>query len=384
MKKKVSRFIAILALVLAVGAFVWVMQEFFLNGTGEEYQRLRAFYMEDRDSLDVVVIGSSEVKLGYSAPEVYRTTKVTSYPYCFSVNPVPLWTYEMKDIQKRQHPDVLVVEINGAVYQKDKHIHSKGAFYKLADSMPLSPNKIRMASREGDSDLLSCLFPIIRYHGDWTEIGKSDDYKDIMMLDRHGHAILRGTQSPLYQAKIPDKKPYPDDKETAKMNDDAEEALKDFLKDCKSSGIENILFVQFPHLTIYKKSYNRHKRYNRAAEIIADAGYEYVDFSAMKDEIGLDPQTDFYDSEHMNAGGQKKFSDFMGRYIRDKYGLAPSKLSQKQQQQWDESVDYIERYYKFYDEFTRAHADRKYEEVDFNLRESKRVMTMLDDMGPVK
>ena len=74
----------------------------------------------------------------------------------------------------------------------------------------------------------------------------------------------------------------------------------------------------------------------------------------------------------------------MGRYIRDKYGLAPSKLSQKQQQQWDESVDYIERYYKFYDEFTRAHADRKYEEVDFNLRESKRVMTMLDDMGPVK
>ena len=380
MKTFVKRCISILLLIIAIGLTAHELQDIFFNFVGSETQRLKAFYLEDKDSLDMVVMGSSEINLGYSAPLVYKETSLTSYPYCFSINPVPLWKYELTDIERYQSPQVIVVEINGAVYSDDKSIHSKGAFYKLSQCMPLSINKYHLVSDrspQGDS-VISNMFPFVRYHSKWDEVLDNNFYRERLLIKNRGYSVLKGAESPLDNSTITFDAEYPMDNLTETLNSDGEAALRDFLETCKTAKTPNILFIQYPHLMVSDKSYSRHKRYNRAGEIIKEYGFEYIDFSAMANEIGINSEKYFYDSEHMNAYGQKKFSSYLGQYVKEKYDLQPIQLTDKQKKEWAECEDYIDSYYKYYDDFRKKHGDAV-EPGTPNIRESIKYTKLLKD-----
>ena len=102
-----KRVIAIVLLGISVIAAAAFMQMTVANSDNADYRNLKCFYMEEPDSLDVVVLGASEIVNGYSAAEAYRTEGFTSYPFAISVNSVLLWKYELKEIEKRQTQEVL-------------------------------------------------------------------------------------------------------------------------------------------------------------------------------------------------------------------------------------------------------------------------------------
>ena len=125
-----KRIIGIILLVAVLVALFFPLQEYFANRITHNHLRLKGFYLEKPNTLDVVVMGSSEVYYGYFANEAYRNTGVTSYPYAFAHNPVTFWKYELKEILRKQKPKVLVVEVNGAGYgnppkPKSKNIKNK-------------------------------------------------------------------------------------------------------------------------------------------------------------------------------------------------------------------------------------------------------------------
>ncbi|MBR2706530.1 MAG: hypothetical protein IKE74_04730 [Mogibacterium sp.] len=372
-----KRTFGIISLIIAVLGSVLVLEEFVTKRYDLEALLLKGFYEEKKDTIDVVVMGASEITLGYSAPEVYRNFGFTSYPYAFTINPVPLWKYEMRDIERTQHPKVLVVEINGAIYLEDKYIHRKGSFTRLVENMPLSMNKIEMINEMSD-DPVESYFPICKYHDSWSEFPQ-EDVPDILMLRKKGHAVLRGAQSNLYRQKIDHYPYYPSEDEMMDLNPDAEAALRDFIKECKDSSIEHVLFICYPHIMAKEEYYERQMRCNRAGEIIREEGMDYVDFDRMLDEIGLD-ESDFFDDHHMNAPGQRKFSNYLGKYLQEKYDLQPTELSEKDREEWAESVDYIDRFYRYYDEYTKAHADDPYTKPDIKLRDRVRAIKVLDEM----
>ena len=373
----IKRSLGILLLIIAVLGAVKIMEEFVTRRFDLEALPLKAYYEEKKDSIDVVIMGASEITLGYSAPEIYRNFGITSFPYAFTINPVPLWKYEMRDIERTQHPKLLIVEINGAIYLEDKYIHRKGSFTRLAENMPFSMNKLRMIMDKSDNPIES-LFPICKYHANWSEFPQ-DDVADVWMLKEKGHAVLRGAQSNLYRQKIKHYPHYPSEDETMELNPDAEAELRAFIKECKDSSIEHILFICYPHIMAKEEYYERQMRCNRAGEIIREEGMEYVDFDRMLDEIGLS-EADFFDDHHMNAPGQRKFSNYLGNYIKEKYALQPTELSEKDRKEWEESTDYIERFYKYYDEYTKAHADDPYTKPEIKLRDRVKAIKVLDEM----
>lgn len=380
MKTIFKRGILILLLIAAVGITAHELQDIFFNFTGSEPQLLKAFYLEDKDSVDMAVIGSSDIKLGYSAPLVYKETGITSYPYCFSTNPVTLWKYELADIERYQHPSVVVVEINGSVYLEDSHIHSKGCVYKLAQCMPVSMNKyhmVREQSPEGDS-FISNFFPFVRYHGEWSQALSNDYYKERLMIKKRGHCILKGAETPLDVREIEKDGEYPVDDLTADLHPDGEAALREFLEICRSSDIPNILFVQYPQLLVTEKGYERHKRCNRAGEIIREYGFEYIDLNAIEDKTGIDQNSDFYDAGHLNVNGQKKISLYLGNLVKENYGLQPSELTEKQQKNWAETVKYIDNFYRYHEDFRKENGTDVSSSTP-NLRESVKYVKLLKD-----
>lgn len=344
MKKEYLKRIAGIALMLlTVGVYVWFMQSTVADMNQIETRTVRSFYMEDPDSLDVVVIGASEVANGYSAAEAYRHAGFTSFPMAFSINSVVLWKYELKDIERTQHPKVLVVETNGALYEEDKFVFSDYCRSILLEGMPMSLNRIKAAFALSD-DPVERLIPFIKYHYKWPQIRKLENNTNWMLMQQ-GHSKLRGVLNYAYRDEIDLDTIYPQDGSEEPMNENAEKALAEFLEECKKSSIEHIVFIEYPHIVNEEKLYRRQQRANSARKMISDAGFDYIDLNSQTDEIGLDYTEDFFDTDHLMASGQRKISQYLADILKDRYLDSLKEQSDENRAEWDESADLIEKYY---------------------------------------
>ena len=73
-------------------------------------------------------------------------------------------------------------------------------------------------------------------------------------------------------------------------------------------------------------------------------------------DIGLDEEKDFYNHGHTNTRGQKKVTDYLGKYIQDTIGIGPSALSDSEKAEWDEAAAYWDAYDKMCEEELAADA----------------------------
>ena len=376
-KKYVKRTAGILSMILCAAAYVWFMQENIAGLYNDsDCRNVKSFYLEEPDSLDAVVMGSSEIINGYLAAEAYRTEGFTSYPYASSINSVLLWEYELSEIERTQHPKVLLIETNGALYEEEKYMKAPYGIDLVIDCMPLTPNKLK-AARELSEEPLERLFPFIKYHYKWAEMEDPED-NTMMMLNRQGHARLRGAMSQLFLKQIPLDGLKPHDGASADLDPLAEEALADFLEKCKSSEIEHIVFIEYPHILNSDDKYARHMRAKQAEKMIREAGFDYIDLSAASKEIGLDYRTDFNDEDHLVVPGQIKTTRYLAGIIRDRYVKEPKKLSEKNSEEWEESAELIQKYYRLYDKYTSG--KDPHENPHFKLIENRGIMKEIEEM----
>ena len=264
MKKYMKRILGIILMIVAVSAVSLVLQDLIMYRDDVDAFRIKAFYREPADSLDYVMMGSSEIMWGYVAGEAYRTTGLTSSPFAFPVNPVELWKYELPDIERAQHPKLLVIETNGALYTEDRYIHSNFCVETLADNMPLSKTRIKLI-KDLAHHPLERLLPILKYHYKWPKIRRLENNRNLM-LRKQGYARLRGAQSLLFRAEKPPKNLREADDTTADLCEEPNKYLEEFLKEAQKSGIENILFIEYPHVIVNKENYERQQRAYRQHE----------------------------------------------------------------------------------------------------------------------
>ena len=338
-RKYIKRIAGLILFAAVIAGIVHVSQQLFANDGSSESLRLQGYYLEEPDSLDIVVMGASEIMNDFCAPELYREHGLTSYPYAFAVNSVPLWKYELAEIERTQHPQILIIEANGALYTDDKLIESKDCVRLLGDNMPISANCVRYA-REMSEHPMETVFPVLKYHYRWNEI-TDDSVKDRALMYKNGYARLRGAMTPLYRTKFSSDNIYPADDSTAPLNEKGEAYLREFLEVCKESEIPHIVFAE-----------------------------------------GLDYQKDFFDTHHMVATGQRKLSDYIGKTLKERYGITARTQSEKNLARWEDSAELIVKFYKYYDDYTSAHADDPYKEVDYDLYDTLRTAQELKMVEP--
>ena len=372
-----KRIIGIVLMAAVVAAFVWFMQATVTNRDDNDLRSLKSFYMEDKDSLDMVILGSSEVMSGYSAAEAYGKAGYTSFPYAFTINSVLLWKYELEDIERTQHPEILFIETNGALYEDDDYIFSKNCVNALGESMPMSMNRVRLAFEQSNHPL-ERLFPIIKYHYKWKDIFNLSENSNLVLL-KEGCSRLKGVNSFLYQKKYSTELKYPPDATTADLNPGGEAALREFLDVCKESSIKHIVFVEFPHVMGEKEMYQRQQRANRAAEIIQEAGFDYIDLTDKSEEIGLDLEKDFFDEHHLRAPGEKKLTHYLSDIVMNQYKLEPKIQSDNNKQRWEDSAELIGKFYQLYDDYIAEHADKPYKKAKFLLAENAETMKRIGE-----
>ena len=347
-----NRVIMILSLVLAIVVTTMFVQEFILCNADHNAERIRGFYLEEENTIDVVAIGSSEVYCGFAPGLNYKEYGFTSYPYATEGSTARNFKTMFDEVRRTQDPKLIIIEINGAIYGNtnfDKDVNLR----RVIDNIPMGKSKSEMIETEIEPDKrIEYYMPLIKYHGGWDNMGNSIGWSISMIQDKlRGYNMLKGikTYSTYYDMS---EKVIPSTDRSMKLKrplfKKSHEALLEFLKYLKSEGFskDRILFVRFPHVTT-ERNLTRYQRGNTIASIIRDNGFRFVSFEPDDPEINLDPEKDFYNIEHMNINGQQKFTRYLGKYLQTHYGITPTKLTEEQKEEWDKTIPYYDAYVKY-------------------------------------
>lgn len=351
-KKYIMRTVKILSLLLAIVLLTAFLQEFILCHSDHNRERIKGFYLEDKDSLDVVFIGASEVYAGFSSAYAYKRFGFTSYPFATQSNIISSYKSQIKTIIERQHPKLLVIEINGALYGDNKQLENEANFRNYVDNIPLDSNKVQIVKDYAPENELEYYLPIVKYHSVWNDWPSGLHWSLSTMQDAlRGHNLLKGSKNKTEIYK-PEEKVYnielKNNNKKKDLTEKSESYLRDMLEYCKSENITNIVFTRFPHV-VSKKHLGRFERGNAAGEIIAEYGYDFLNFEKDFVDTGLDTSHDFYNVDHLNVYGQQKFTEYLGNILCERYGVTKSELTDSQKAQWDETARYYDAYYKFGD-----------------------------------
>ncbi len=138
-RKQAAKTIAFLALTLAL----LVMLTYMLRTNGAVKDRFAGFYAEKKNSIDVIMIGSSPVFPYYSAPQMYGEEGITAYPLSTNSQRPVAELYLAKEALKYQQPDLLVFEVR--MYTSSERYLTENMAYTrgVTDNLRYSPNRVK-------------------------------------------------------------------------------------------------------------------------------------------------------------------------------------------------------------------------------------------------
>lgn len=351
MKRIVIRAIKVLSLIVAVCVCTGLLQEYVLCHADHNRERVKGFFLEDEQTLDVVYLGASEVYSDIAPGYAYAEDGVTGYLFATQANTILNYKSQLKHILARQPSALVVIELNGALYD-DEDISKEANLHNYGDNIPLDFNKIEWANRSIAENRLEYLLPILKYHSKWNdgdeEAGKTAKYlKTIENDSRRGYTYLKGIlnwpvvyKSP--SASLNSTLPENADKRQP-LAETAEKSLRELLEYCRSEGLSNVVFARFPHI-VTESTYDRFERNNTIGDIVAEYGYDYLNFERDIAMTGLDEEHDFYNADHLNIYGQMKFTAFLTDYLTEHYTVVRHALSDGQKAEWELCADYYQAY----------------------------------------
>ncbi len=336
---------------------------FFKVADGVSLINIKGIQKEKANSLDVALIGASEVYSGYAPTVAWKEYGYTSYTMGVSGVPGSLYKSMLKEVLKKQNPQLVVIEINGLV-RGDEYFNRTGKMHIWLDNLPWGNNRVdtieELVEKESRMDFINM---ISTYHDNWKNLGKCMQTTETRLAmhakssnDLKGFATI---------TKIAGKDDYGIDKGFTFTNL-GESYLKDLIQYCKDEKLENVLFVRFPH----GKEITNQKALDRFQSVVEASGYDFLNLNSAYDEVGIVLREDFYNADHLNVYGMEKMTKYLGAYITDKYAITPN-TDADVLEAWKESAEVTDEVIKRMKQETDKSSGKRYNELSAYLVRDK-------------
>lgn len=337
---RVRRFIAfVLFLFLAWEVFLHCTY-LFRNAETEGRQMILGFYSEEENSLDMVMVGSSAVNRYWDCMSAWNHYGIASCNYSTPAMNIGTTIAALKDIEKRQQPDVIVIEVR-KVIERYLDMEEKSSTQNILDSLDYNLDRLKavdyMRRLRGLSvkDTLSEYIELMEYHNNRTvltneknweywdnraekSVDKYGFYNGFLVVDRH--ELLEEPVDVWTE-------------ETMTLNDTAEKAYTDILKYCHSKE-QNVLLVVAP----YQVTKEDEMQINRMMELAEEYEIPFLDANRYYDEMAINFSSDFYNQDHVNILGAEKYTDFLAQYLKEHYVL-PDRRDDVEYTKWQEDYE---------------------------------------------
>lgn len=318
-RQKVKNFIALVIFIFLVWEVFIHCTYLFRDTYREGRQNIVGFYGEEKDSLDVVVIGASCVYRYWDCMYAWKEYGITSYDYSVGSMSALSTISAIKEIEKTQTPRLLVFDVRKIL---SRFPDTTGGVWGALDAQDYNVNRLSAVEyycRLNGIELKDAwpeIVDIITYHDNHAALSSElswqlwDNRAD-GSLDRDG--FYKGFAIASEHIFI-DAPPDSLTTETVSLDEKMETVYVDILEYCKSNDIP-LLLVSAPFML----TSNDAMELNRMKEIAGEYGFGFLDANQYYEEMALDFATDFYDLNHVNIYGAEKYTDFLAGYIMENY-----------------------------------------------------------------
>lgn len=354
--QKTKHIIRIIAAVLLLLFSLMICSKIFVHTASHNEVRIRNFFLQDENSIDIVFIGASEIFTGISPMQIWNEYGITSYNLAASGLTMNMTKSMLKETLDRQNPDLIVLSLNGCIYDDRESREGMERFW--IDNIPFSANKIKTIQEINyRDDKFQFYIPLIKYHSNYKKLPENfsltmfhlkNKFKKEDLISQTSYlssGVYRGDDHIIYAENYYEKSP---------MFHDAEKDLNELLDFCDEKNLKDrVAFVNMP--AYYNETLIGNKmRVNSGIELVESRGYKVYDLDNYKSEIGLKLEIDYYNTGHPNVFGQEKITDFFFEMLYADYEIDNK-----------HSDEIIKRWNKDYQTFTklRDKAKQKYYEL---------------------
>lgn len=307
------------------------------------FSKSYSFTIEPENSIDIALIGSSDLYSGFIPIKIWD-----QYGYTSTVISTPKQTVErscafLEELLKTQSPKLLIIETD-MFYQgvpiENHYEADKGKFTKIikAEKLKRIVNMISGTTIEGD---IENHFTVFMFHDEWKKLTEKS-YKTIMkaaddVTCEHGYNFNKI----VFPAQDNERMTFTD--AVQKIPDENIAYLKKMLGICRKNNIE-VAFIEMPSMTSWNYS-----RYNAVREFADRNNIPFMDLN-LKDNFNktqIECEKDYRDNgNHLNYYGAEKATSFLGAFINDTYGdILSDKRNDVQFSYWTESSEKFKEKY---------------------------------------
>lgn len=305
-------------LFIAIFLAILLPVSYMVRTNGDVKDRFAGFYAEKRNSLDVVMIGSSPVFPYYAAPKLWGETGIAMYPLSTNVQRPAAMRYLVEEAEKSQSPALYIFEMRMFTMEEKGLMDNMAYTRGVTDNLRYSPLRAKaiegLVPEDDEEGRLSYHLDIMKYHTNWKMLALPSEWANMFYC--HSHPLKGYT----FRDEV-GPQPMPScggDKGVLAMPQEQEAYLRELLAYLKEEEKE-ALFLVSP----YGESLEEQRMFNYMAEIVAQSGYAFLNMNDYYEETGIVFEEDFADyGSHTNAVGAEKCTDFLAKYLKAHYGLS--------------------------------------------------------------
>lgn len=344
--KAIKNTVRILSFSALFSGVVALVSYFFFRPLGPDTTAYGTFYKEKKDSLDLVMIGSSTVRDGFIPMEAYKQENITSHSIVASPTHLEVIKIAIKEAVRTQNPKVIYIDLNGLNNQTEESASTFVKDYYLSMPDDEETKKVKKELRkEYDYLVESSEWEPFKGHNSFRQ----QVYWESFVYNKQFYTKGYNPEKGVKEAKVSEVDPS----KTLPLSEDATKYLTDILSICKEMTATyntKFLFGQMPrYLSDTIASFDAYQihspleacYYVRSAKAaVEEAGYTFLDYSSnefLKDVIGLDPTKDQYDAEHLNHRGALKFTKYFSSYLSESVFDAPLTHSKEIEKDFDKA-----------------------------------------------
>lgn len=276
---------------------------------------------EEEDSLDYVVVGSSNATAGFAPMAIYGEYGCAGYVCGETLETTPKTYLRLKEIFKKQSPKYVIFETD--------------AFY---DTQQVSNAEAAESYLE---TWLEYVWKYPKYHNQWKMVDPKDPFPD---KDHTWTHVYRGETMNFDLGGFGETRDYMAySTDLAPMRATCRAYFKKCVRLCRENGAEPVV------LSLPCAKYWTYPRHEYVKSLAQSAGAEYIDLNCYLDAMDFDGSLYYRDDGvHLNSPGAKTATLFFASLMNEKYpgAFGASSLTDTGYEHWNGD------YQKYIVEFT--------------------------------
>lgn len=297
-------------------------------------RKVRGFYEEPENSLDLIFIGSSNLFSSINPAVLWKEQGITSYVFGANEQNMSLSYYYLQEALEYQKPQAVVLDMFYCSYGE---MQRDGVVRINLDDMRWGKNKVdAILHNVPREEQMSYFLPMIKYHDRWKDLQLSD------LQIYQGRNPYKGWTPFEVSEKERKTYPYSESVSAAQLPDDAEEWMERIIESCEENGVE-LIFLATPNGNLSciedaEKGYLHvdGRAYYKAAEQLADGhGITFLNLNAFMEGV---PHNDVLTSQ--------KITSWFGEWYAEKHEVMDKRGSEAfwyWEEDSDQAYQYIEK-----------------------------------------